>query len=482
VILSDSQISGAAIELPGSIPSVYSSSQERKAAYYAQFSKPKPKATTALNDKRIVVFVKQYDPATEKVNYVGMLPLDNTSDWGSALEKLKELVGVAPDSDLFLFDDRSSNERIDGFSQNVKLKDLRIRHGDVLVVQTPPPPPMDGQPEPRHPLFPVFVYFTSNLTAVKFVPLNASDPNGRTVNLRLPPTLPYKDVVKLLGESLKADPNFLRLTRYNSMTRLPEPEPYKKDTAPPLNVMLQLGGYYSYSSDLIFYEVLDIPLEEAEKLCEVRFSFYDLHVKSVGEHLVRLPPSAKVVDVLKKAEEFHPSQSEAGGSGKYRLCEVVGNKIKVLSEELPVTFLKAGNVGTVEKSYRAEEIPKEEIEMDPKVAARIMVTHFETDLNGYASLWGAPFFFVVPFGMTVKELRPLIKEKIQMPDDVVPKVKFAIINWLTPSTLAEHDPVVHEKGLSEGKFLGLMHTNTEKKFKKRVYHYAPKEQSLVING
>jgi len=477
LILSDTQVSGAAAELPGTVPSIYGSTKEEKAAYYAQFSRPKPKAINALNDKRIILFVKRYDPATEKVNYVGMLPIENTCDWGQALERLKQLVGVAPDSDLLVFDDRSSNERIDGFSQNVKLKDLRIRHGDVLVVQTPPPPPMDGQPEPRYPLFPVFVYFTSNLTAVKFIPLNTSDPNGRSVSLRLPTTLPYKDIVKLLAESLKVDPGFIRLTQYNTMSRGPEPEPYKRDSAPHLNDILRLGGYYS--TDLILYEVLDIPLEEAEKLCEVRFNFYDIHVKSVGEHLVRLPSSATVVDVLKKAEELHPSQSEAGGSGQYRLCEVVGNKLKELNQHMPVTLLKAGNL---KKTYRVEEIPKEEIEMDPKTASRIMITHFETDINGYASLWGDPFFFVVPFGMTVKDLRPLIKEKIQMPDDVVPKVKFAIISWVTPSTLAEHDPVVREKGLSDGSFLGLMHTNTEKKFKKRVYHYAPKEQSLVING
>jgi len=441
---------------------------------------PKPRKSRAnnLQGSSILLFVKRYNPGTEKLDYVGMIPADTTHEWSKTMSDLKKLVGVPEDGELFVYDDRASNQRIDNANPRGTLKTLHIRHRDILLVQTPPSsaPANPDVSAPRYPLYTDFLYFTTNLVTVKFVPLSTEDSKSVVFQLRLPQTLQYKDILKSMADHLKVEASHIRLTRYNVAYRCADAEPYTKANSPPLNIILGLDGYYR--SDTVFYEVLDITTDEAEKMTEIRFKFFNEHVKSVGEHLIRLPFEAKVADVIEKVKQMHPP-NDAGGSGKYRFCEVLGgNRIKVLDPSLGVMDLRTAS----KQEYRAEEIPEEDDTASKEKGAVVVFTHYELNFSGQADFFGDPFFMYVPYGKTVHDMRPVLCAKLEMEEGAMQAVKISLVDGLKPTNLTERDAILTEKGLPKGVVIGLMHSRPrDVRPKKSTRSYASKERALVIN-
>jgi len=186
-----------------------------------------------------------------------------------------------------------------------------------------------------------------------------------------------------------------------------------------------------------------------------------------------------VSDILVKAEELHPSNKEAGGSGKYRFCEVIGNRIKVLDPELTVPELKT----STKQEYRVEEIPQDEDVVDKKKGQVVVFTHYELNFSGQADFFGDPFFQYVPFGTTVQDMRAVIQAKLEMGEDVMKKTNFSHIDGLKPTKLAERDHVVPEKGLPKGVVIGLMHSRPEApRQKSKTRTYVSKEKAIVIKS
>jgi len=469
--------------------------EAKKSALWDMIPKPKTTRKNTIHVPQILLFVKRYNPKIEKLEYLGMLAVDTGSKWCDTLINIKKLAGVAEDDELFVYDDRTSNQRIDSGNPQATLKTLHIRHGDVLVVQTPPP--KEGEEEkdkkeeegkeekekesaPRFRLYSDFLYYTTNLVTVHFLPLS-SDDSATMFQLSLPQTMTYKEILQSMADYLKVDATHIRLTRYNVLYRRADAEPYTKANAPPLNVILGLDSAYSYKSDTIFYEVLDISTDEAEKMVEVKFSFFDEHVKTDGEQLIRMPMEAKVSDVLVKAQEMFASKKESGGSGKYRFCEVVGSRMKVLDPDVSVLEFKSAS----RQEFRIEEIPQDEDTADKTKGDVVMFAHYEPNYSGQADFFGDPFFMYVPYTMTVHDIRPVIQAKLEMEEGAMTPIKFAHVDGLKPTTLAERDLLVpSEKPLPKGTIIGLMHsrpTHERSKKKKQNRNYVPKERAIVIN-
>lgn len=99
------------------------------------------------------------------------------------------------------------------------------------------------------------------------------------------------------------DPGVLRLTTHNTYTSMP------------LRFAIPSGRDFltkplSHSHPLqLYYEVLDMPLEEVEKLKSLRVRQVKANTEVVRNLMIRLPPTATVRDLLDKARCAPPPAS-----------------------------------------------------------------------------------------------------------------------------------------------------------------------------
>ncbi|MBA0660596.1 hypothetical protein Goklo_012585, partial [Gossypium klotzschianum] len=196
------------------------------------------------------------------------------------------------------------------------------------------------------------------------------------------------------------------------------------------------------TSDILYYEVLDIPLPELQGLKNLKVAFHHATKEEVVIHNIRLPKQSTVGDVIDelktKVELSHPN-------AELRLLEVFYHKI-----------------------YK---IPEEEKNLGPN-GRLIHVYHFtkETAQNQMQiQNFGEPFFLVIHEGETLAEVKVRIQKKLQVPDEEFSKWKFAFMSLSRPEYLQESDIVFNRfqrrdvYGAWE-QYLGLEHSdNTPKR-------------------
>ncbi|KAK4385482.1 Ubiquitin carboxyl-terminal hydrolase 12, partial [Sesamum angolense] len=158
----------------------------------------------------------------------------------------------------------------------------------------------------------------------------------------------------------------------------PKPQPIKYRGAERLTDMLV---HYNQISDILYYEVLDIPLPELQGLKTLKVAFHHATKDEVVIHTIRLPKQSTVGDVISdlktKVELSHPD-------AELRLLEVFYHKIyKAVACWILdlLRFSPARKIENINDQYwtlRAEEIPEEEKNLGPHDRL-IHVYHFMKD-------------------------------------------------------------------------------------------------------
>ncbi|MCI16598.1 ubiquitin carboxyl-terminal hydrolase family protein, partial [Trifolium medium] len=104
------------------------------------------------------------------------------------------------------------------------------------------------------------------------------------------------DVVDRVAQQLDLDdPSKIRLTPHNCYSQQPKPQPIKYRGVDHLSDMLV---HYNQTSDILYYEVLDIPLPELQGLKTLKVAFHSAIKDEVVSHTIRLPKQSSVGDVL----------------------------------------------------------------------------------------------------------------------------------------------------------------------------------------
>lgn len=221
--------------------------------------------------------------------------------------------------------------------------------------------------------------------------------------------------------------------------------------------------HYNQTSDILYYEVLDIPLPELQGLKNLKVAFHHATKDEVIIHNIRLPKQSTVGDVINelktKVELSHPN-------AELRLLEVFYHKIyKIFAPNE-----KIENINDQYWTLRAEEIPEEEKNLGPNDRL-IHVYHFtkESAQNQMqVQNFGEPFFLVIHEGETLAEVKERIQRKLQVPDEEFSKWKFAFLSLGRPEYLADTDTVFNRfqrrdvYGAWE-QYLGLEHSDNAPK-------------------
>mgnify|MGYP005705759787 CR=1 FL=1 len=167
--------------------------------------------------------------------------------------------------------------------------------------------------------------------------------------------------------------------------------------------------HYNQNSDVIYYEVLDLPLPELEQLKTLKVAFHNSKTAEVSSHNIRLPKESCVTDVL--SELCRQLGPDVTITRPLRLLEVFYHKIYKV-------FPPNEKIDSINDQYwtlRAEEIPDEDTELD-KNERLIHVYHFTNDggANHVVQNFGEPFLLKVRDDETLASVRRRIQAKLEV--------------------------------------------------------------------
>ncbi|KAK3017522.1 hypothetical protein RJ639_007459 [Escallonia herrerae] len=445
----------------------------------------------------ILLFFKLYNPEKEELRYVGRLFVKSSGKPIEILLKLNEMAGFGPDEEIELYEEVKFEPCVmcEGLDKKSSFRSSQIEDGDIICfqkyLQT------QNEEQYRYPHVPSFLEYVKNRQIVHFRPLER--PKEDDFCLELSKAHTYDDVVERVARRLGLDdPSKIRLTSHNCYSQQPKPHPIKYRGVEHLTDMLI---HYNQISDILYYEVLDIPLPELQCLKTLKVAFHHATKDEVVIHNIRLPKQSTVGDVLNelktkasintvksckcrigaKVELSHPD-------AELRLLEVFYHKIYKIFPLIE----KIENINDQYWTLRAEEasiisflastfaicltifdnrIPEEEKNLSPDDRL-IHVYHFtkETAQNQMQQVqnFGEPFFLIIHDGETLSDVKLRIQKKLQVPDEEFSKWKFAFLSLGRPEYLQDTDIVSSRfqrrdvYGAWE-QYLGLEHSDTTPK-------------------
>ncbi|KAJ1702648.1 hypothetical protein LUZ63_002427 [Rhynchospora breviuscula] len=408
----------------------------------------------------ILLFFKLYDPEKEQLRYVGRLFVKSSGKPADIVSKLNKMAGFPVDEEIDLYEEIKFEPTVmcENIDKRLLFRSSQLEDGDIVCFQKSLK--ADAAERYRYPDVPSYLEYIRNRQVVHFRSLEK--PKDDDFPLEMSKMFTYDDVVEKVASQLGVDdPSKIRLTSHNCYSQQPKPQPIKYRGVEHLSEMLV---HYNQTSDILYYEVLDIPLPELQGLKTLKVAFHQSGKDEVSIHSIRLPKNSTVGDVLNdlrtKVELSHPN-------AELRLLEVFYHKIyKIFAPNE-----KIENINDQYWTLRAEEIPEEEKNLGPHDRL-IHVYHFAKDTQNQTQVqnFGEPFFLVIHEGETLSEVKARIQKKLQVPDEDFTKWKFAYLSLGRPEYLQDTDVVSSRfqrnvYGAWE-QYLGLEHPDTTPK---RVY-------------
>ncbi|XVE68547.1 hypothetical protein DITRI_Ditri09bG0076600 [Diplodiscus trichospermus] len=366
----------------------------------------------------ILLFFKVYDPSKEELRFVGRMFVKGAGKPMEILTRINKMAGFDPDEDIELYEEIKfePNVMCENINKKTTFRASQLEDGDIICFQKSSEV---GREQWRHPDVLSFLEYVHNRQVVRFRSLEK--PKEDEFSLELSKLHNYDDVVQRVAHHLGLDdPSKIRLTSHNCYSQQPKPQPIKYRGVEHLSDMLV---HYNQTSDILYYEVLDIPLPELQGLKTLKVSFHHATKDEVVIHTIRLPKQSTVGDVLDdlktKVELSHPA-------AELRLLEVFYHKIYKI---FPLSE-KIENINDQYWTLRAEEIPEEEKNLGPH-DRMIHVYHFTKDVaqnQVQIQNFGEPFFLVIHEGETLADVKMRIQRRLQVPDEEFAKV------WSLPDT------------------------------------------------
>ncbi|KAK4275972.1 hypothetical protein QN277_018978 [Acacia crassicarpa] len=406
----------------------------------------------------ILLFFKLYDPEKEELRYVGRLFVRGNGKPSEILRKLNEMAGFDPEEEIALYEEIKfePNVMCEPIDKKIGFRASQLEDGDIICFQKAS---LMESEHVRYPDVSSYLEYVHNRQVVHFRSLDK--PKEDDFCLEMSRLYTYDDVVGRVAQQLGLDdPSKIRLTPHNCYSQQPKPQAIKYRGVDHLSDMLV---HYNQTSDILYYEVLDIPLPELQGLKTLKVAFHHATKDEVVIHTIRLPKQSTVGDVLDdlktKVELSHPN-------AELRLLEVFYHKIyKVFPPNE-----KIENINDQYWTLRAEEIPEEEKNLGPHDRL-IHVYHFNKDTaqnQMQIQNFGDPFFLVIHEGETLAEIKVRIQKKLQVSDEEFAKWKFAFLSLGRPEYLQDSDIISTRfqrrdvYGAWE-QYLGLEHTDNAPK-------------------
>ncbi|XP_056171640.1 ubiquitin C-terminal hydrolase 12-like isoform X2 [Syzygium oleosum] len=404
----------------------------------------------------ILLFFKLYNPEKGELRYVGRLFVKSSGRPVEILPRLNEMAGFNQDEELELFEEIKFEPSVmcEHLDKKASFRTSQIEDGDIICFQKAR---IDNEDEFRYPDVPSYLEYVHNRQIVHFRSLERLKEDDFV--LELSKLHNYDEVVERVAQQVGLDdPSKIRLTSHNCYSQQPKPQPIKFRGVERLSDMLV---HYNQISDILYYEVLDIPLPELQGLKNLKVAFHHASKDEVVIHHIRLPKQSTVGDVI---NELKTKANLSRPDAELRLLEVFYHKIYKIFPSSE----KIENINDQYWTLRAEEIPEEEKDLGPHDRL-IHVYHFtkETPQNQlHVQNFGEPFLLVINEGETLAEAKVRIQKKLQVSDDAFAKWKFAFLSLGRPEYLEDSEILSNRfqrRDVYGEQYLGLEHSDAPKR-------------------
>ncbi|KAJ1414972.1 Ubiquitin carboxyl-terminal hydrolase 7, ICP0-binding domain, partial [Sesbania bispinosa] len=401
----------------------------------------------------ILLFFKLYDPKKEELRYAGRLFVKQTAAPMTILEKLNQMVGFSYDEEIELYEEIKFVPGVmcELVNKLVSFQESELQDGDILCFQKAPPD--DGDKDCLLPDVPSFLERMHNRQIVCFRYLKR--PHEDDFYLELSKVNSYDDVVETLAHRIGLDdPSKIRLTSHNNFSQQPNPVPI---TYRGVENLLSMLVNCNQTSNILYYEVLDIPLPQLQDLKCLRVAFYYSTKNQVVSYNIRMPNHSTVEDVI---NQFKTKLQLSPPDPNLRLIKVLDHKIyKIYSFDEIIEGIND------QQTLRVIEIPEEK-NLGP-FDILIPVCHFFKEIGHKnrnqttIKSFGEPFMLVIHERDTLAKVKVQIQSKLLVPAKEFYKWKFAFLSPDHPEYL--QDSVVlssrfQRKGVcSWDQILGLEH-------------------------
>ncbi|KAL6518676.1 ubiquitin carboxyl-terminal hydrolase 13 [Orobanche hederae] len=463
--------------------------------------RPIPLPIKAKDD--ILLFFKVYDPEKEELRYAGRLFVKSMSKPTDILAKLNEMAGNPPDEDIELYEEIKFEPTVmcEHIDKRFTFRSSQLEDGDIVCFQKSISAQVSQQL--RCPDVPSFFEHRHNLQVIHFRSLEKPKEDGFCLQLSKLDT--YDEVVERVAHHLGVDdPSKIRLTSYNSYSQLPKPHPIKYRG---VDNLLDMLLHYNQTSDILYYEILDMPLPELQGLRTLKVAFHNATNHEMDIHNVRVPKEGTVGDILDELRlkmtilliviptvyhsflllfKWHNvTQAELSRpEAELRLLEVFSHRIYKI-------FPSSEKIETINDNYwtlRAEEIPEEE----QNLAAHdylIHVYHFTNEENQNQMKiqnFGEPFLLVIREDETLAHVKIRVQKKLNVSDEEFAKWKFAHVSQGRAEYLEDTDILLNRFqrssiGVAWEQYLGLEHIDNAPKRPLAANQYRqPYEKAVKI--
>lgn len=406
----------------------------------------------------VLLFFKLYNPEKEELRYVGRSYVKASGRPADILERLNEMAGFPPNEEIQLYEEIKfePNVMCEHIDKKSTFRASQLEDGDIICYQRAL---TRGEEDVcRYPDVPSFLEYVRNRQNVHFRRLEK--PKDDEFCLELSKQHTYDDVVERVAEKIGLeDASKIRLTSHNCYSQQPKPQPIKYRGVERLSDMLV---HYNQTSDILYFETLDLPLPELQGLKTLKVAFHNAKTEELSVHNIRLPKQSTVGDVV---NELKGKVELSSPRAELRILEVFYHKIYKI---FPLNE-KIENINDQYWTLRAEEVPDEEKELGPQDRL-IHVYHFTRDAsqNHMVQNFGEPFFLVVRESETLVEVKGRIQKKLLISDEEFSKWKFAFLSLGRPEYLQDGDVVAarFQKRDTYGAwehYLGLEHTDSAPK-------------------
>ncbi|KAL0460854.1 UNVERIFIED_CONTAM: Ubiquitin carboxyl-terminal hydrolase 12 [Sesamum latifolium] len=393
------------------------------------------------------------------------LPVRTTDDillFFKLYDPERKNLGYASDEEIELYEEIKFEPSVmcEHIDRRSTFRSSQLEDGDIVCFQKSLS--VQGSKRLRCPDVPSFFEYRHNLQVIHFRSLEK--PKEDEFCLQLSKLDTYDEVVARVAHQLGVDdPSKIRLTSHNSYSQQPKPNPIKYRGVDNLFDMLL---HYNQTSDILYYEILDMPLPELQGLRTLKVAFRHGTNNEMEIYNIRLPKESTVADVLSdlrmKAELSHPN-------AELRLLEVFTHRIYKI-------FPSSENIESINDNYwtlRAEEIPEEEKNLGPHDCL-IHVYHFMNEENQNQMKiqnFGEPFLMVIREDEILAHVKIRVQKKLHVPDEEFSKWKFAFVaqgraEYLQDSDiLFSHFQSLQRSGIYVAweQYLGLEHSDNSPK-------------------
>jgi ubiquitin carboxyl-terminal hydrolase 7 len=263
----------------------------------------------------------------------------------SAIKPIKDLIGFPEDQDIVLFEEIKPG-MIDKMDTSVTFIQAEIQDGDIICVQ-----PALSDDEAYDILQKggktcVDTFMEYEMGKIRVVFASYNDNEAPSVELVLHKDNSYDHVVKAIADSLSTDPEKLRLySPHVHGSKIPikhSPDMKLQKIVQPVFNSINTANHRYH----LFYEKLDISLQEMESKCKVRVIICTPTLKDEMPVEVLLSKGSGIHELLEALMEKGANFTSKSGTRKVRLFDTLDGKFnhEFDDESLTVFLSKSSSV------------------------------------------------------------------------------------------------------------------------------------------